>query len=109
VLNSIERQEQELKQDEFGLGLASGYCRRLKFTGINAPVIVDYLKAINNEIHLSSNYKRINLRTLVYCSRYLSNKKFKEMTKDDILLYLNSLKKIRGIVFVIWIFSSYSD
>ena len=94
MLNSIERQQQELKQDdEFGLGLASGYCQRLKFTENNTMVIVQYLKALENEINLSANYKRINLTTLVYFSRFLSNKKFKDMTKDDILLYLNSLRK----------------
>lgn len=96
MLNSIERQKQkqELKQDdEFGLGLALGYCRRLKFTENNTPVIVAYLKALGNEINLSDNYKRINLTTLVYLSRFHSNKNFKDMTKDDIILYLNSLRK----------------
>lgn len=93
MLNSIEKWKQELKQDEFGLGLALGYCKRLKFTENNTPVIVQYLKALGNEIHLSDNYKRINLTTLVYLSRFHSNKKFKDMTKDDIILYLNSLRK----------------
>jgi len=68
VLNSTEtqKQKQELKQDdEFGLGLALGYCRRLKFTENNTPVIVAYLKELGNEINLSDNYKRINLTTLV--------------------------------------------
>lgn len=95
----MERQGlEELKEifeqrDEFGLGLASGYCKRLDFTQDNRPVIVDYLKALGNEINLSDNYIRINLTTLVYLSRYLSNKKFKDMIKDDIILYLNSLRK----------------
>jgi hypothetical protein len=93
VLNSTERQKQDLIEDESGLGLASGYLRRLKFTENNTPVIVAYLKALGNEIHLSDNYKRINLTTLVYLSRFHSNKNFKEMTKDDIILYLNSLRK----------------
>ena len=79
--------------DEFGLGLAAGYCRRLKFTKNNAPVIVEYLKNLGNEIHLSDNYKRMTLTTLVYLSRFLSNKKFKEMTMDDIILFLTYLKK----------------
>ena len=71
MLNSIERQKQELKQgqeDEFGLGLALGYCRRLKFTQNNTPIIVEYLRALENEIHLSDNYKRINLTTKPYNS-----------------------------------------
>ncbi|MGI0033964.1 MAG: phage integrase N-terminal SAM-like domain-containing protein [Nitrososphaeraceae archaeon] len=87
----------ELLQYDYGLGLASGYCRRLKLTQDNAPVIVDYLKSLSNEIHLSDNYKRINLTTIVYLSRFHSNKKFKDMTKEDIILYLNSLKKKEDI------------
>jgi len=83
----------EKQEIDYGLGLASGYCRRLKFTGDNAPVIVHYLKTLENEINGSSNYKRINLTILVYFSRYLSNKKFKEMIKDDIVLYLSSLRR----------------
>ena len=41
----VKAEKQEL---DYGLGLASGYCRRLKFTGGNAPVIVHYLKMDNN-------------------------------------------------------------
>ena len=81
------------EEDEFGLGLALGYCRRLKLTQDNAPVISSYFKAFGNEINLSDNYKRINLTTLVYLSRFHYNKKFKEMAKEDIILYLNSLRK----------------
>ena len=61
------------KGDEFDLGLAPGYCRRLKFTEENAPVIVDYLKSLAKEINVSDNYKRMNLTTLVYFSRYRKN------------------------------------
>ena len=78
-----------LNSPQDDLGLASGYCKRLKFTGENEPVIINYLKALENEINLSANYKRINLTTLVYFSRYLSNKKFKDITKEDIISYLN--------------------
>jgi hypothetical protein len=58
-------------QQEYDLGLATGYCKRLKFTGDNAPVIVNYLKALENEINLSANYKRINLTTLVYLQGFI--------------------------------------
>jgi AraC-like DNA-binding protein len=96
VLNSDEKQSlrtQQIQEDEYGLGLALGYCRRLKLTQDNAPVISNYLNALGNEIHLSENYKRINLTTIVYLSRFHSNKEFKKMTKLDIISYLNSLRK----------------
>ena len=90
-----KKQEQEFStEDEYGLGLALGYSRRLRFTGDNSRVIVQYLNALGNEIHLSDNYKRINLTTLVYLSRFHSNKKFKDITKQDTILYLNSLRKL---------------
>jgi hypothetical protein len=91
-LQNLEIQEQE-DEDEYGLGLALCYCRRLRLTGKNAPVIGDYLNALKNEIHLSDNYKRINLTTLVYLSRFSNNKRFEEMARDDIILYLSSLRK----------------
>ncbi|MGE5684856.1 MAG: hypothetical protein ACM3ZS_06910 [Nitrososphaerota archaeon] len=59
----------------------------------NTPIIVNYLKTLEIEINLSSNYKRMNLTTLVYLSRFHSNKNFQEMKKDNVLSYLNSLKK----------------
>jgi integrase/recombinase XerD len=94
VLKSkVQAQAQEQQDDQYGLGLASGYCRRLDFCKDNAPIIANYLRALANEIHVSDNYKRMNLTTLVYLSRFHSNKQFTEMPKDDILLYLNSLRK----------------
>ena len=91
---SQKKQEEKFStEDEYGLGLALGYSRRLRFTGDNSRVIVQYLNALGNDIHLSDNYKRINLTTLVYLSRFHSNKKFKEITKEDTILYLNSLRK----------------
>ena len=89
------RVKQELieEADDFGLGLAKGYCQRLKFTEGNTPIIVDYLNVFGNEINLSKNYKRLNLTTLVYLSRFHSNKSFKQMTKDDVLSFLNSIRK----------------
>ena len=90
MLNPKEKQSlrtQQLPEDEYGLGLALGYCRRLKLTQGNAPVIAKYLKVLENEINVSDNYKRINLTTLVYFSRFHSNKKFKEITKEDIFIF----------------------
>ena len=61
----MEEQKQELEQDEFGLGLALGYGRRLRITENNTPVIVAYLKALGNEIHLSDNYNVVSIAILI--------------------------------------------
>jgi hypothetical protein len=84
---------QTSKTIEDEVGLSSGFCQRLMLTEGNVPVLLDYLKCFENEISLSKSYKKITLAILVYCSRFHSNKKFKEMTKEDIISFLNSLRK----------------
>ena len=78
------------KNIEDEVGLSTGLCKRLALTEDNAQVIMHYIKCFESEINLSKSYKKITVATLVYCSRFHSNKKFKDMTKDDIISYLNS-------------------
>jgi len=86
----------ELQED--GLGLSKGLTRRLKAIGEdNVGVICDYIKCLGNEIRLSENYKKLNVTVLVYLSGYHANKKFREMTKEDNLAYLTSLRKSEDI------------
>jgi hypothetical protein len=66
VLNSAGTGVLQEVEDEYGLGLALGYCRRLNLCHDNAPVIVNYLKALGNEINVSSNYKRLNLNSFSF-------------------------------------------
>lgn len=84
---------QSTQDIEDEVGLSTALCKRLMLTEGNAPVILQYLKCFESEISLSKNYKNITVKTLVYCSRFHSNKKFKEMTKDDIITFLNSYRK----------------
>jgi integrase/recombinase XerD len=43
-------------------------------------------------------YRRITIHTLAYLSKFHLNKKnFKEMTREDILLYLESLRRPEGV------------
>jgi len=62
----------------------------IKSCGNNAQTIINYLKSLRNEINLSHNYERNNINTLEYLSKFHSNKKFKEMDKDDIVSFLNT-------------------
>jgi integrase len=59
----------------------------------NAMIIIDYLLALNIEINASLNYKSGQLRTLCYLSEFCKQKSFIEMTRDDILAYLDSIKR----------------
>lgn len=60
----------------------------------NAATICDYIIAQNTEINPASNYRRSQIQTLVYISKHHYNAiPFKEMTRDDIINYLDSLRK----------------
>jgi hypothetical protein len=59
----------------------------------NVSTIVDYLLALNTEINPSLTYKADKLRTLCYLSAFCKQKPFTKMTRDDILSYLDSIKK----------------
>lgn len=83
----------EQQEDDLDLGLSKALNTRLKETGENNKVICDYVRCLGNEIRLSENYKKLNSTILVYLSEFHSNKKFKDMTKDDVISFLNSLRK----------------
>lgn len=59
----------------------------------NDDIIYEYLNAMQTEINSSHNYKKINLNTLTKLSRFHKNKSFKDMKREDILSYLDSLRK----------------
>jgi integrase len=65
----------------------------------NADVICDYITAEKNEINIKESTKVGKIKCLIWLSKYLKHKPFRLMTKDDILNYLNSLRKPEQIDF----------
>ena len=60
----------------------------------NALTIIDYVSAMKNEINLSDGYRRLNIYVLYNISKFFANKKtYKEIERDDVLHYLDSLRK----------------
>jgi hypothetical protein len=58
----------------------------------NALVISEYVNSLRREINLSIGHRKSCIDTLVALSKFHSNKKnFKEMNREDVLLYLYSL------------------
>ncbi len=53
----------------------------------NAVTIINYRSSMRNEISTAPNYEKINIKTLVYLSKFHQNKTFKSMNKDDILSF----------------------
>ena len=60
----------------------------------NALIISEYIIAAKRDINLSNGYRKANIQALVELSEFHSNKKnFNKMTREDILLYLDSLRR----------------
>jgi len=60
----------------------------------NARIIHDYIMAEQAEINIQESTKSDKIKKLCLFSRFFSHRKnFTEMTKNDILSYLNSLRK----------------
>ena len=78
-------------------GLELQYVNRLRtLRPENAMTIVNYIQAMRTEINLSDNYRKLNIFLLSDLSRFHNdnnNKLFKQMSRDDILSYLDSLRK----------------
>jgi hypothetical protein len=76
-------------------GLPSAYSNRLyKIRGDNALDIANFILFMKTEINLSNHHAMNNIMALTLLSNFHNNKKsFIEMTRDDILLYLNRLRK----------------
>ena len=60
---------------------------------LNAKTIVDYILTEQIEINIKESTKESKIKTLVWLSNFHDNKPFMELTKQDILEYLNSLRK----------------
>jgi integrase/recombinase XerD len=58
----------------------------------NQKIIHDYIEAKKTENNISSNFQKLAIRTLIYLSRH-SGKNFNEITREDLVSYLNSLRK----------------
>jgi integrase/recombinase XerD len=86
---------QERKIDLITEGLEPLYAKALgNILKENALAIADFILNINIEINLSDNYKRNYIRVLAQLSKFYHNKKsFKEMLREDILLFLDSFRK----------------
>jgi integrase/recombinase XerD len=59
----------------------------------NAIFITKYIECQKIEINLSDNYRHTVITCLITLSRYFKNKNFKQLTRLNIINYLNSLRK----------------
>ncbi|MGA9170755.1 MAG: hypothetical protein WBZ20_11495 [Nitrososphaeraceae archaeon] len=59
----------------------------------NASTIVDYVISLNEEINPSTHYKKDQIQVLSQLSTCYQQKPFLEMTRQNVLSYLNSCRK----------------
>ena len=65
----------------------------LKSNPDNARIIVEYILTEQTEINIKDSTKESKIKTLVWLSNFHNNKSFIELTKQDILEYLNNSRK----------------
>ena len=76
-------------------GLPRFICKQLtqQISKENAVIIIEFIKCQKTESNLSDNYKNLVIRSLITLIRYFKNKNFKQLTRVDIINYLDSLRK----------------
>jgi integrase/recombinase XerD len=78
-------------------GLIPSHSRSLsKLSPKQISIICDYVSALGSEIKLSDRYRQSIINTLTTLSR-VSNKGFKDFTREDVITYLNRFRKEENI------------
>jgi hypothetical protein len=90
------------KIDDVASGLVTYYSNMLRKVLVsnkdNGLTIVSYINAMRAEANLSDNYRRDLIWALSTFSNYFQNKlSFKEITRDDILAFLDNFRKPEGV------------
>jgi site-specific recombinase XerD len=86
----------ERRLDQVTAGLDSFIRKHLleKISRANATTILDYIEAYTFESNPKPDSKQVAILTLKQLAEFFASKKsFKEMTRDDILAFLNRLRK----------------
>ena len=69
------------------------YMQFYKISQDNALTIANYILSMKSEINPSYNYRRNNIITLTRFSIFHHNRAFRQIARDDVLSFLDSLRK----------------
>jgi hypothetical protein len=58
-----------------------------------ASIIADYIKVMKSEVNLSDSYRKSVIEVLTKLSQFCNHKGFKNITRNDILSFLDSFRK----------------
>jgi integrase/recombinase XerD len=83
------------KLEEATVGLTPQYIGRLKnrMSRDNALAISDFILSSKAEINLSDGYRRLIITVLGQLSEFHKQTPFRDLSRGDVLSYLNSLRK----------------
>ena len=84
----------DTKIDETTAGLAASFAKQLhSIIEDNAEAVVKYIAAMKSEVNLSEHYRRDLIAVLCKFSTYCNNNAFKDLTRTDILRFLDSFRR----------------
>jgi hypothetical protein len=84
----------EKKINEITADLQPWYANKLfSIPPDQAIIVVAYIKAMKLEANLSTQYRKDLILLLTKFSAYMSNKDFRDITRDDVLSFLESYRK----------------
>jgi hypothetical protein len=83
-------------------GLAASCAKALhSLSEVNATIIADYMAAIRFEINPSDQYRRSIIETLCVFAKFTDNRSFKDVTKDNIISFLESIARLMLLILFI--------
>lgn len=59
----------------------------------NCETLCDFITAEQNEINIKDSTRELKIKVTCWLATFLKHKSFKQMTKQDVLAFLNSLRK----------------
>jgi len=84
----------ERKIDETAAGLQASFAKLLRsINETNAAIIVEYISALKTEVNLADTYRQNAIALLCRFSTYHDNKPFKDLTRTDVLEFLDSFRR----------------
>ena len=82
------------KIEETTASLPLSYTKHLRSTGENnAVTIIEYISAVKSEVNLSDNYRKDLIETLARFSKYNDNKLFKDLTRSNVIAFLDTYRR----------------
>ena len=77
----------------YGWSSAVSYKQLFSISKDNSAIIVKYIEVVKTEVNPADSYRRNIILLLCRFSNYHENKAFKEISRDDIVNFLDSLRK----------------